>query len=146
MRKTAEKKSLLLYYDYKSHFDFLTDEQVGKIVRAMLEYEVDGIFPEFSEPIMKMTFSFIRSNLDRDREKWVKMCKTNKENGKRGGRPRKDQSDEQNDEQTDTTDEQREQTNTANAEYSQSQDNETGKRKAEFYSKVKEYEENNNRK
>lgn len=112
----------------------------------MLNYEIDGVLPEFDETIMKMTFSFIKSNLDRDREKYFKMCKTNKENGGKGGRPPKNQSDEQNDEQTDTTDEQKEQTNTANAEYSQSQDNETVKRKAEFYSKVKEYEEKNNRK
>ena len=146
MRKTAEKKSLLLYYDYLSHFSFLTDEQIGKIVRAMLSYEVDGVLPEFDEPIMKMTFSFIKSNLEREKKKYIERCQKNTENGKKGGRPPKNQSDEQNDEQTDTTDEQREQTNTANAEYSQSQDNETVKRKAEFYSKVKEYEEKNNRK
>ena len=142
----AEKKSLLLYYDYKSHFDFLTDEQVGKIIKAMLSYEIDGVFPEFDEPIMQMTFSFVKSNLDRDMQKYLEKCEKNTENGRKGGRPRQNQSDEQNDEQTDTTDEQREQTNTANAEYSQSQDNETVKRKAEFYSKVKEYEEKNNRK
>ena len=74
MRTTAEKKSLLLYYDYKSHFDFLTDEQVGKIIKAMLSYEIDGVFPEFDEPILKMTFSFIKSNLDRDKQKYLEKC------------------------------------------------------------------------
>lgn len=124
----AEKKSLLLYYDYKAHFDFLTDEQLGRIVRSMLEYEVDGVLPEFDEPILKMTFSFIRSNLDRDREKWVKMCKTNKENGGKGGRPR--QQNEQYEEQT----------NAANTEYSyESEDSETTARKAAFHSKIQEY-------
>ena len=136
----GKKKSLLIYYDYQSHFNFLTDEQLGKIVRAMLDYEINGVLPEFDETIMKMTFSFIKSNLDRDREKYFKMCKTNKENGGKGGRPPKNQNDEQYDEQTDTTDEQ---TNTAKAECFRAQDNadkETAKRKAEFYSKVQEYE------
>lgn len=124
----AEKKSLLLYYDYKSHFDFLTDEQLGRLIRSMLEYEVDGVLPEFDETILKMTFSFIRSNLDRDREKWVKMCKTNKENGGKGGRPR--QQNEQYEEQT----------NAANTEYSyESEDSETTARKAAFHSKIQEY-------
>lgn len=123
----AEKKSLLLYYDYKSHFDFLTDEQLGRLIRSMLEYEVDGIYPEFDEPILKMTFSFIRSNLDRDREKWVKMCKTNKENGGKGGRPR--QQNEQ----------QEKQTTTESVEYSSSEDDETAAKKAEFRSKIQEY-------
>lgn len=124
----AEKKSLLLYYDYKSHFDFLTDEQLGRLIRSMLEYEVDGVLPEFDETILKMTFSFIKSNLDRDREKWVKMCKTNKENGGKGGRPR--QQNEQYEGQT----------NAANTEYSyESEDSETTARKAAFHSKIQEY-------
>lgn len=136
MRTTAEKKSLLLYYDYKAHFDFLTDEQLGRIVRSMLEYEIDGISPEFDEPILKMTFSFIRSNLDRDKEKWFEMCKTNKENGGKGGRPRKNQSNEQ----VKITDEQHdEQTTTESVEYSSSEDDETAAKKAAFYSKLKEY-------
>ncbi len=80
---------MLLYYDYLSHFNFLTDEQLGKIVRAMLDYEINGVLPEFSEPIMQMTFSFVRSNLDRDREKFIERCQKNAENGKKGGRPSK---------------------------------------------------------
>lgn len=130
MTITAEKKSLLLYYDYQQHFNFLTDEQTGKIIKAMLDYEINGVFPEFDEPIMQMTFSFIRSNLDRDKEKWVKMCKTNKENGGKGGRPPKNQSGEQ----VDTTEEQ-EQNNTTNTEYSsQTLDDETAELKRNFIS------------
>lgn len=126
----AEKKSLLLYYDYKSHFDFLTDEQLGRIVRSMLEYEIDGVLPEFDEPILKMTFSFIKSNLDRDKQKYLEKCEKNTENGKKGGRPRQDKQNEQYEEQT----------NAANAEYSyESEDNETAAKKAAFYSKLKEY-------
>ena len=85
----AEKKSLLLYYDYAQHFNFLSDEQVGKIIKAMLNYEIDGVFPEFDEPIMQMTFSFIKSNLDRDMQKFLEKCEKNAENGKKGGRPPK---------------------------------------------------------
>ena len=126
----SEKKSLLLYYDYQQHFNFLTDEQTGKIIKAMLSYEINGVFPEFDEPIMQMTFSFIKSNLDRDMQKFLEKCEKNAENGKKGGRPKKQN------EQTDTTDGQKEQTNTANAEYSQSQSlndsDDTQKRKRHF--------------
>lgn len=105
---------------------------MGKIVRAMLEYEVDGVLPEFDETIMKMTFSFVKSNLDRDRKKWVKMCKTNKENGSKGGRPKSKSDEEINDELPE------EQTTAENVECSSS-DDETTRKKAEFYSKFKEY-------
>ena len=87
----AEKKSLLLYYDYQAHFDYLADLQVGQIIRAMLSYEIDGVLPEFSEPIMQMTFSFIRSNLDRDMQKYLEKCRKNAENGAKGGRPPKNE-------------------------------------------------------
>ena len=133
---TAEKKSLLLYYDYKSHFDFLTDEQLGKLVRSMLEYEICGVFPEFDEPILKMTFSFIKSNLDRDKQKFFEKCEKNTENGRKGGRPRQNQSNEQ----VKITDEQHEeQTTTESVEYSSSEDSETAAKKAEFRSKIKGY-------
>ena len=95
MRTTAAKKSLLLYYEYMAHFDFLSDEQTGKIIKAMLAYEIDGVMPEFDEPIMRMTFSFIRSNLDRDKQKYAERCAINSENGKKGGRPPKNTITEQ---------------------------------------------------
>lgn len=119
----AEKKSLLLYYDYKSHFDFLTDEQLGRLIRSMLEYEIDGVLPEFDEPILKMAFGFIKSNLDRDRQKFFEKCEKNTENGKKGGRPRQGQQNEQQEKQTTT----------------ELEDGETAARKAAFHSKIQEY-------
>lgn len=97
----------------------------------MLSYEIDGVFPEFDEPIMKMTFSFIKSNLDRDRAKWIEKSETNKKNGSKGGRPKKVQQDEQiNDELPE------EQISTANAESSsESPDAETATLKQNFFSK-----------
>lgn len=135
----AEKKSLLLYYDYQQHFDFLTDEQVGKIIKSMLSYEIDGVFPEFDEPIMKMTFSFIKSNLDRDKQKFFEKCEKNTENGRKGGRPRQNQSNEHVNISTANTELPEEQTTTESVEYSLSEDAETAAKKVEFHSKVKEY-------
>ena len=89
MRETAEKKSFLMYYDYRQHFDYLTDLQLGQLVRSLFGYEIDRVVPEFSEPIMKMCFSFVQSNLDRDMQKYIEKCEKNAENGKKGGRPPK---------------------------------------------------------
>lgn len=122
----SEKKSLLLYYDYQQHFNFLTDEQLGRLIRAMFDYEINRVVPEFDEPVMKMCFSFVKSNLDRDLQKYIDKCSKNSENGKKGGRPRKQ------DEQIDNT------SSTANeASSSQSQslngsDDTTGERKRHF--------------
>lgn len=83
-----DKNSFLIYLDYKEHFELLNDEQLGKLLRAIMEYEETGIVPDL-EGMEKMAFSFIRAQLDRDREKYENKCEKNKLNGAKGGRPKK---------------------------------------------------------
>lgn len=83
-----DKNSFLIYLDYEEQFNLLTDEQVGQLMRAIIKYEKTGIVPEL-EGMLKMAFSFIKTQLDRDREKYNKKCEQNRENAKRGGRPKK---------------------------------------------------------
>ena len=123
----SEKKSLLLYYDYQQHFNFLTDEQTGKIIKAMLSYEINGVFPEFDEPIMQMTFSFIKSNLDRDRAKFFERCSKNSENGRKGGRPKK-----QNEQIDNTSSTANEASSSQSQSLNDSDDTTTGERKRHF--------------
>lgn len=83
-----DKNSFLIYLDYKEHFELLSDEQLGKLLRAIMEYEETGIVPAL-EGMGKMAFSFIKAQLDRDREKYENKCEKNKLNGAKGGRPKK---------------------------------------------------------
>lgn len=85
-----EKKSFLMYLDYEEQFALLADEQLGQLLRAVMEYEKTQIVPEL-EGIVKMAFSFIKAQLDRDRGKYEERCAKNKENGKKGGRPKQNQ-------------------------------------------------------
>lgn len=90
----AEKRSFLMYYDYRQHFDLLSDEQLGMLLRAIFDYEENGLVPDYSDyPALQMCFSFVRAALDRDREEYARRCDSSRENGKKGGRPQK-QSDE----------------------------------------------------
>jgi hypothetical protein len=87
-----EKVSFLMYLDYEEHFKLMTDEQLGQLLRAIMEYERTRQVPQL-DGMVKMAFSFIKAQLDRDREKYEEKCAKNKENGKRGGRPKKNQTD-----------------------------------------------------
>jgi hypothetical protein len=87
-----EKVSFLMYLDYEEHFKLMTDEQLGQLLRAIMEYEKTRQVPQL-DGMVKMAFSFIKAQLDRDREKYEEKCAKNKENGKRGGRPKKNQTD-----------------------------------------------------
>lgn len=87
-----EKISFLMYLDYEEHFKLMTDEQLGQLLRAIMEYEKTREVPQL-DGMVKMAFSFIKAQLDRDREKYEEKCAKNKENGKLGGRPKKNQTD-----------------------------------------------------
>lgn len=88
-----DKISFLMYLDYEEQFNLLTDEQLGMLIRAIMKYEKTHEEPKL-EGMMKMAFSFIKAQLDRDREKYNNKCEKNRENGAKGGRPKKEKQKE----------------------------------------------------
>lgn len=68
-----DKSSFLIYLDYEEQFDLLTDEQVGQLMRAIIKYEKTREIPQL-DGVIKMAFSFIKTQLDRDRKKQEKEC------------------------------------------------------------------------
>lgn len=55
---------------------------------ALIDYSESAATPEL-DGITQMAFSFIRSQMDRDNEKYESRVAANRENGKKGGRPKK---------------------------------------------------------
>jgi hypothetical protein len=80
------KKSFILYQDYEQHIDLLTDEQAGKLLKAIFKFNAGNV-PEL-DPVVQMAFSFIKSNLERDNGKYASIIERNKNNGLKGGRPK----------------------------------------------------------
>ena len=84
----ADKKSFVLYCDYKKHFALLPAEDQGRLLMAIFDYVETGAEPALESSSL-MAFSFIRAQLDRDIEKYNEICRKRKEAGSRGGRPSK---------------------------------------------------------
>ncbi|MGN0378788.1 MAG: DUF6291 domain-containing protein [Butyrivibrio sp.] len=84
MSDAGDKKSFVLYCDYAPHISLLTDEDAGKLFKAIFSYEETGEVKELS-PIASMAFSFMRSQLDRDRDKWEEVRAKRAEAGRQGG-------------------------------------------------------------
>ena len=78
-----DKSSFLIYLDYQEQFDLLTDEEAGRLIKAIIKYEKTGEIPKL-DGMLKMAFSFIKTQLDRDREKWKEEKQKRSEAGKRG--------------------------------------------------------------
>lgn len=67
----------------------LSDEQAGKLLKSLMNYSESGIEPDFTDPMLKMVFSFLASQIRRDADKYAETCKKRSENGKKGGAPKK---------------------------------------------------------
>lgn len=79
-----EKKSFMLYYDYREQLALLTDEERGRLLMAILDYGENGKEPEL-EGATRMAFSFIRAQMDRDAEKWEQTRQARARAGQQGG-------------------------------------------------------------
>jgi hypothetical protein len=88
------KKKVIVYTDWISTFNPLTDEEAGRLIKHFFSY-VNDLNPE-SDRLTELLFNPIKQTLKRDLEAWEKQQERNKENGQRGGRPKKPNETEQN--------------------------------------------------
>ena len=82
----ATKKSFVLYTDSAEQFEILSDEQAGKLIKAVFNYAENRILPKFDDGMLIMAFSFIKGQIDRDSEKWEETRKKRAEAGRKGGK------------------------------------------------------------
>ena len=82
------KESFLLYNSFYEPIKYLSDEQLGRLFRAIFNYSSTGEITEDKE--IMVAFMFIKNQLDFDNEKYQNICERNRINGQKGGRPKKD--------------------------------------------------------
>lgn len=78
------KNSFILYTEYEEKLKILTDEQLGKLLRAIFQYEKNDELTMELEPIVQLAFGFIAGDLDRANQKYTESV----ESGKKGGAPK----------------------------------------------------------
>lgn len=82
------KNSFVVYADYLENIMLLSMEQRGMLFTALISYSSGMELPEM-DGMTNMAFSFIKSQMDRDREKYEKTVQARREAGRMGGRPPK---------------------------------------------------------
>ena len=79
-----KKKSFILHVDSLDVLSDLSNEQAGKLFKAMLAFhrgeEID------LDPLTKMAFSFFKNQFIRDNEKYIKTCEARAQAGSKGGK------------------------------------------------------------
>ncbi|MCD7844117.1 MAG: DnaD domain protein [Clostridiales bacterium] len=85
----AERKSFVVYLDWKKLFKRLSREQRGDVLSAMFDYQESGQPYDGDDIAVGVAFDAMQIVFDRDDEKYQEQCQRNAENGRKGGRPRK---------------------------------------------------------
>lgn len=78
-------KGIVLYKDTKTIVDMLPDEKAGKLFKAVFAYTTDGTIPKLDE-VTAIAFTAIKTYLDRDAEKYERVCEKRRESGSLGGK------------------------------------------------------------
>ncbi|MBR2679202.1 MAG: hypothetical protein IKE23_00285, partial [Exiguobacterium sp.] len=73
------------FHDYRKKCEKLSDQEVGRLFRALMEYSEHGTAPELSGR-ESIAFDFIAEDIARDRAAYEQKCLTNAENGAKGGK------------------------------------------------------------
>lgn len=79
------KDSFILYTEQKAVIDKLTDEQAGKLIKAIYEYVATDKTPQLDMTMDLVITPFITA-LDRNKEKYEETCKKRALAGSKGGK------------------------------------------------------------
>lgn len=77
-----KKESFVLYDTYAEQVEFLTDEQAGTLFKSLFAYRQGKALPTM-DGIVKMAFSFIKTQIDAEKTAYEKLCEKNRENVKK---------------------------------------------------------------
>jgi hypothetical protein len=85
MTTSTNKKSFILYADFKATLDKLTDQQAGTLFKLITNYANDIIPDRELDIIIDVLFTQLKQQLDRDNLKWDTIKQKRIEAGQKGG-------------------------------------------------------------
>ena len=81
---SKEKNSFIMYKDWRNLLLSLSNEQKGKLLVAIYDYNCDGVVNDFEgDKQLQGILSFFIASFDRDQNKYESRCKKNKNNIKK---------------------------------------------------------------
>ena len=78
------KKSFVFYLSWRSAINLLNDSQKAELLNAIFDY-VSGEPVFINDGGVNICFEFIKSDIERDLEKWENIKEKRREAGKKGG-------------------------------------------------------------
>lgn len=82
VKMDKDSNTILLFTEQRTAFEYLSDEDAGRMIKAIYAYADEGTIPNFEGAMMSL-FSLVRSQIDRSREAYQKKCEQNRRNSRR---------------------------------------------------------------
>ena len=97
IQEAMTKDGFVIYKSFYAPIQSLSDESLGKLFRAIFEYQIHGVCVEL--PVeLTMAFNFFKTKFESDNIKYEAVVERNKINGRKGGRPLKEDADNETEE------------------------------------------------
>ena len=75
--------SFIIYTSYLKIFEQLTDAQLGQLTRHMLSFAKTGKEPFIEDPLVKLSFAFIKDDMERNQRKYEEKCERLRANARK---------------------------------------------------------------
>ena len=75
--------SFIIYTSYLKIFEQLTDAQLGQLTRHMLSFAKTGKEPLIEDPLVKLSFAFIKDDMERNQRKYEEKCERLRANARK---------------------------------------------------------------
>lgn len=72
----SDKNSMIFYYDWADDFEDMSDEEVGRITRAIMAYERTGEDADFPDRSMRQLFRRMKKAVDENKKKYLKRSRS----------------------------------------------------------------------
>ena len=83
-------KGFFTYFHHAEPLEKLSDEQAGRLYKALMRYGNTGEETDFDgDCALDVMFSLFKKEIDYNFERYAEICEIRREVGKKGGRPRK---------------------------------------------------------
>ena len=71
--KGSKKPGVMLYFELYPMLKQMTVEDVHALIMAIFEYAQNGVLPRFSSQALVYVWEFVRLNIDRDNQRYLKV-------------------------------------------------------------------------
>ena len=85
---TTAKKSFILYSDIHDILQVLSDEEAGKLFKAIASYNLTGEKAETDNRVVNVILTIITAQLERNKQKYQQICTQRSSAGRKGSEKR----------------------------------------------------------